>query len=254
MVGLAGVTSDRQRLVDVVQQKLARLELPAAVRRMELVSGTLRALSAASLDAFAGLAGAGGRDTAPQLVERLRARLGEERRLWLCLINEHRPEAAWRRVSELPLNRPEMPANRAVGAVFADTQMPRPVWLLAEPLPLDAARAAAGSGAHRERLVGRQGRGARLLHGAVPRARQLWVYQERQTQRWYPARRVRVTPPCTPSCMPEQFLVPARRLASRRSWSSRRRRSAIARWRSPTNARWPASCARTWPRASAGCR
>ncbi len=49
---------------------------------MELISGTLQPLSAGSLDVFAALGAAGGRDTAPQLVERLRARLGEAGGLW----------------------------------------------------------------------------------------------------------------------------------------------------------------------------
>jgi hypothetical protein len=62
---------------------------------------------AAALGRFArclrGLGAPAGRDTAPQLVERLRARLGEEAVYGVCLIPEHRPEAAWRRVHELRL-------------------------------------------------------------------------------------------------------------------------------------------------------
>ena len=45
--------------------------------------------------------------------------------------------------------------------------MPRPVWLLDGPLPLaNGVGPGGGAGAHRERLVGRQRRGARLLHRA----------------------------------------------------------------------------------------
>ena len=94
-LGLASITSERRRLSDVLCQKLMRLELKAPVRGMELISGSLRGLSASSLDALAGL-GSGSRDTAPQLVERLRARLGEEAVYGVASIPEHRPEAAWR--------------------------------------------------------------------------------------------------------------------------------------------------------------
>src|SRR4029077_8913481 len=105
-LGLASITGERRRLMDVLTQKLGRLELSAPVRGMELISGSLLPLSAASLDVFAGLAGSGtgtGRDSLPQLVERLRARLGEEAVYGVASIPEHRPEAAWRRVHELSL-------------------------------------------------------------------------------------------------------------------------------------------------------
>src|SRR5882757_4539615 len=129
-LGLASITSDQRRLTDVLRQKLAGLELKAPVRGMELISGSLRGLSASSLDAFAGLTRAGSRDSAPQLVERLRARLGEEAVYGVCLIAEHRPEAAWRRVHELRLSAGAKAEQRV------DPQLPRPVWLLSEPLPL----------------------------------------------------------------------------------------------------------------------
>ena len=80
----------------VYKMDLTTLKLSAPVRGMELISGSLQPLSAGSLDAFAGLAGGGGRDTAPQLVERLRARLGDEAVYGVRSIPEHRPEAAWR--------------------------------------------------------------------------------------------------------------------------------------------------------------
>ena len=85
-VGLAGITSEHRRLRDVLVQKLSRFELAAPILGMELLSGAPQPLSAGSLDAFAALGGAGGRDTAPQLVERLRARLGEEAVYGICSI------------------------------------------------------------------------------------------------------------------------------------------------------------------------
>jgi protein ImuB len=176
-LGLASITSEQRRLLDVAVQKLTRLELKAPVRAMELISGSLRALSAASLDAFAGLTGASSRDTAPQLVERLRARLGEEAVYGFCLIPEHRPEAAWRRVRELR-------AACASQQVVAEG-MPRPVWLLAEPLPWSKPEMLQGperieSGWWDGKGVARDYYVAQRHHGA-----KLWVFQERQSKRWY---------------------------------------------------------------------
>jgi protein ImuB len=191
-VGLASITSDRRRLADVLDEKLGRLELPAPVRGMELLSGSLQPLSGSSLDAFAGLRG-GGRDTAPELVERLRARLGESAVYGIECIPEHRPEAAWQRVHELQLT----PAART-GSVRdwrLQDDMPRPVWLLAEPLLLSAAQLgqlaqgalALEGGPERIESGWWDGKGvardyyvARQMHGA-----RWWIFQERQTKRWY---------------------------------------------------------------------
>jgi protein ImuB len=188
-LGLANVTSERRRLHDVLAQQLQRLELAAPVRSVELVSGFLEGLPAASLDIFTGCGG-GARDTAVQLVERLRARLGDEAVYGLASIAEHRPEAAWRRVREL---RPA--AATAPPGALPPEGMPRPVWLLDEPLRLTERELASwrqagpapeaeperiesgwwdGKGVARDYYVVRQGSGAKL-----------WIFQERQTGGWY---------------------------------------------------------------------
>jgi protein ImuB len=179
-LGLASITSERRRLTDVLCQKLARLELRAPVRAMELISGSLRGLSASSLDVFAGFTGAGSRDSAPQLVERLRARLGDEAVYGVCLIPEHRPEAAWRRVHELRLS-----AAARIEEEIIDQRPPRPVWLLNEPLPLPQPEILQGperiesgwwdgKGVARDYYIARHSDGVRL-----------WVFQERLSKRWY---------------------------------------------------------------------
>jgi protein ImuB len=197
-LGLASITGERRRLMDVLAQKLGRLELEAPVRGMELVSGSLQPLSAASLDVFAGLAGTGagtgaGCNSVPQLVERLRARLGEEAVYGVAAIPEHRPEAAWRRVHELSLAAASRMGEKMTGRDSGD-EMPRPVWLLDAPLALSQPDMAAGGlvlergperiesgwwdgrGVARDYYVARQCGGARQL---------LWVFQERQSKRWY---------------------------------------------------------------------
>jgi len=195
-LGLAGSTGERRRLKDVLDQQLQRLELPAPVRGMELRSGSLQPLSASSLDAFAGFRG-GGRDTAPQLVERLRARLGERAVYGVVTIAEHRPEAAWQRVHELQLTdaRTGDVPTAALRDAGSAADMPRPVWLLDEPVMLCAADPGLlheaglsleegperiesgwwdGKGVARDYYIARQ------MHGA-----RWWIFQERQTRGWY---------------------------------------------------------------------
>jgi protein ImuB len=215
-LGLASITGERRRLMDVLVQKLARLELEAPVRGMELVSGSLQPLSADSLDVFAGRGGTGGRDTAPQLVERLRARLGEGAVYGIASIPEHRPEAAWRRVHELSLASARRMEEKLTGRGAGD-DMPRPVWLLDAPLALSEPemhpscltleegpeRIESGwwdsRGVARDYYVARQcggrkpeptpegapeGRGPRM-GPRQPHGAKLWVFQERQSKRWY---------------------------------------------------------------------
>ena len=192
-LGLASITSERRRLSDVLCQKLVRLDLRAPVRGMELISGSLRGLSASSLDVFAGFTGAGSRDSAPQLVERLRARLGAEAVYGVCLIPEHRPEAAWRRVHELHLT-----AAAGVAEEIGDQNLPRPVWLLNEPLPLLQPEILQGperiesgwwdgKGVARDYYVARTpaGRPQGEDQGGPSLGARLWVFQERQSKRWY---------------------------------------------------------------------
>jgi len=192
-LGLASITSERRRLNDVLCQRLARLDLRAPVRGMELISGSLRGLSASSLDVFAGFTGAGGRDSAPQLVERLRARLGEAAVYGVCLFPEHRPEAAWRRVHELHLT-----AAARVAEEISDQKLPRPVWLLNEPLPLPKPEILQGperiesgwwdgKGVARDYYVARTPAGRPQGEGqdGPSLGARLWVFQERQSKRWY---------------------------------------------------------------------
>jgi len=191
-LGLASITSERRRLADVLTEKLNRLELAAPVRAMELRSGALQPLSADSLDAFAGLAGVRAAGMAPQLVERLRARLGDTAVYGVCPVPEHRPEAAWQRVHELRFTPDVRVSDKHAGDMRAG-DMPRPVWLLAEPVLLSADQQRThegmvleqgperiesgwwdGKGVARDYYIARQQKGARW-----------WVFQERRTQCWY---------------------------------------------------------------------
>jgi len=197
-LGLASITGEQRRLSDVLEGKLNRLELSAPVRGMELLSGSLRPLSAASVDAFAGGISAG--EAVPHLVERLRARLGETAVYGVISVPEHRPEAAWQRVQELSFSVTGVRGLRvpAVSTTGLQDDVPRPVWLLEVPLPLSSELQPAPHGGlileqGPERIesgwwdgkdVARDYYIARRVHGARQGAR-WWVFQERRTKSWY---------------------------------------------------------------------
>jgi len=180
-LGFASVTGESRRLRNVLAQRLQNLVLAAPVRALELVSGRLQPLSAASLDVFAGQGAAQGRDTAMQLVERLRARLGARAVYGVSPLPAHRPEAAWRRVHALQL------AAAAAAAPGAAQFQPRPVWILVAPLPVAPADVAGADGPERIESGWWDGRGIARDYYVVRGARgaRLWVFQERHSKQWY---------------------------------------------------------------------
>ena len=182
-LGLAGVTGESRRLRDVLAQRLQGLVLAAPVRALELVSGRLQPLSAASLEVFAGQGGGQGRDTATTLVERLRARLGARAVYGVSPLPEHRPEAAWQRVHALQL----AAGAAAQGAPDAARLLPRPVWILEAPLPVAPADVATADGPERIESGWWDGRGIARDYYVVRGARgaRLWVFQERHSRQWY---------------------------------------------------------------------
>ena len=115
------------RFTSLLAEHLARLALPAPVLRCELHSGVLRPLVTAS-DGLWRPGEHGGVVTreSPALVERLRARLGDDSVYGLDVVDEHRPEVAWC-VAE-PALRASTPRESAC--------VRRPLWLLRVPEPL----------------------------------------------------------------------------------------------------------------------
>jgi protein ImuB len=193
--GLASITSDRRRLMDVLVQKLSQVELAAPILQMKLLSGPLQPLSAASLEVFA-KSSVGSRDTATQLIERLRARLGEQAVYGICPVPEHRPEAAWQRVQALRLDSALRAGPSRTGRPLEiEEGAPRPIWLLDEPSQLGASevrqwregQAVLEEGPERIESGWWDGKGITRDYYIVRRTGGLrfWVFQERQSKRWY---------------------------------------------------------------------
>jgi protein ImuB len=117
----AGTTRDAARFERVLRERLERLALKAPVESLRLIADSVTDLPGSSAALFD--RGATGDDNFAALIERLRARLGDDRIHGLAALPDHRPEAATRQVPQ---------GRRAI----ANAPGPRPFWLLpvAEPL------------------------------------------------------------------------------------------------------------------------
>ena len=121
-----------QRMAELLRERLARLELPQAVRNVRLVSGPLIDLQADAIELFAHDRRESG-ENLPQLVERLRARLGNAAVHGIECVPEHRPEAAWRAVE--PALPKRLPVRSPARVITPDSRRRRPLWLLDVPEP-----------------------------------------------------------------------------------------------------------------------
>jgi protein ImuB len=145
---LAAPAREPAHLVSVLRERLSRVALPAPVIALRLESGGTAPFAARNL----GLLPGDEPPVAVPLLDRLRARLGEQAVLRVMAHAEHRPECAWEiRTSEAPGRAASSPAKsrrrksgtktqRDLFAGDADAAPERrPLWLLAEPEPIGAA-------------------------------------------------------------------------------------------------------------------
>ncbi len=146
---LAAPAREAPHLFAVLRERLARVTLPGPVEVIALESTLCAPLPGRNLGL---LPGDRDRATVP-LLDRLRARLGEDAVTHLAPRPEHRPERAWAgarlrstdddAAHPRSAGRPAVPKRRgAPPATPALPAGPRPVWLLAEPEPLGARLAA----------------------------------------------------------------------------------------------------------------
>lgn len=172
---LVAATRDADHLTNVLRERLERTALPSPATAIALDSDLLLPLASRNL---ALLPEAGqGEEAAAQLVERLRARLGENAVLGLKRFADHRPERAWRAC-------PPGSSGTVNGAVAG-----RPLWLLAEPRRLSEVASAPSYGGRLTLLAGPE----RIESGwwdsrdvmrdyfvaCNPSEALLWIYRER---------------------------------------------------------------------------
>jgi protein ImuB len=125
---LAAPARDPVHLMTVLRERLARVALPAPVESLVLASDATAPLAGRNLGL---LPGDDARATVP-LLDRLRARLGEDAITCIAALEDHRPERAWRGALPAPATQAS-PVPHCVLPAGA-----RPAWLLSEPQPLAA--------------------------------------------------------------------------------------------------------------------
>lgn len=155
-VRLASASRDADRLITLLREQLTRVRLPAPVHSLELRCADLRDQTEPTAALFPGPLNT--QQSLARLLERLQARLGREHVQRLRLAEDHRPEAAFRLevVEQLPAEpgksanqrtRRPNPLKQATTGTSADASvrqpgntprlgLPRPLWLLAEPINL----------------------------------------------------------------------------------------------------------------------
>jgi len=185
---LTSPAADVGRLTELLRERLHNLVLPEPARSCELRTGVpmVRAQESICVWRSGEYGGSPGAES-PELIERLRARLGHECVYGLKVLAAHRPEAAW------STSEPDAKANstRAPWSPFT-----RPLWLLAEPQQLEERngvprrRGSLDLYADVERIesgwwdggdVGRDYYRARDIHGVL-----LWIFRERaEPHHWF---------------------------------------------------------------------
>jgi protein ImuB len=135
LLKLAAPAADARRLSMLLGEKLLSLALPEPVRSCELRTGAIVPCAPASRSLWqAGERGGEAGAESPQLVEYLRARLGDEAVYGLQQVSGHRPEKLWRSAD------PGSPCSlpRSTGEGRGGGMSSRPLWLLPAPKLLDA--------------------------------------------------------------------------------------------------------------------
>src|SRR5579862_3062413 len=129
---LAAPLADAQHLAALLGERLEKLSLAEPVRGCELRTAALVPQRADSLQLWQpGEHGGGLSSEASGLIERLRARLGEEAIHGLTLLEGHRPEKAWGKTAP-----PAIAASSRTPPESDPGRQRRPLWLLPAPQPL----------------------------------------------------------------------------------------------------------------------
>src|SRR5690606_12935656 len=218
-------TGNGLRLLELLCDRLERIELPAPATALRLVAGPLERAVGDTRCLF-GADQAIDSDARARLVERLRGRLGESAVHGLALAADYRPERAWA-TTDVPgvLRRRGAGRRSPLGGGIEDTgtasdvgaQAPRPteahtadsmslgaggpwaerpLWLSPAPEPLRsvAGRPALGGGMLRliegpERIESGWWDGGDVARdyfvAAGPSGERLWVFRDRADGRWY---------------------------------------------------------------------
>ncbi len=189
-LGLFTASRDRDRFRQLTKARFERVALDAPVIAVVLQTGDALPAASTTAELFRTEGREAAQDAAPELVEKLRARLGSDAVCGFCLVPEHRPEAAFSMGSEH--------APTRVRAGSEQTAMPprqRPLWLLPEPIHLDSVSGRPvcegeldfESGPERIESGWWDGAGVARDYYVVRRddSVRLWIYRERRSKSWF---------------------------------------------------------------------
>jgi len=191
-------THDRDRLLHLIEDRLERSVLPVPAVALRMTSGVFRPLERKDADLF---------ETKPleeraeALLERLQERFGRAAVHGLRAVPEHRPEKAWARSLETQASRAGMPAagqrrdagrdarGRATQGEEWPMQEARPLWLLQQPVAIEASKGSLTLVSGPERIesgwwdeldVARDYYTAKNGDG-----QRLWIFRDRRTRSWF---------------------------------------------------------------------
>jgi protein ImuB len=177
-LGLARIAGGAAHLGALLDERLGICRLAAPVTALRLRSGVLLPLVLRDAGLFDRSRNADAEATA-RLLDLLRARLGHEAVFGVLPVSEHRPERAFR--SAEPGAGPPLP-------VPWTGLRPRPLWMLAEPQPLERWEGTLVTGPERIETGWWDGHDVRRdYYVALSRAGvRLWIFRERPPgQRWF---------------------------------------------------------------------
>lgn len=189
-IGLLHIERDPDALFELMQERLDRFALPAATIELMVRADQLETFAPAQPDLLSDRSDS--RDTPERLLERLRARLGDEAVRGIVPHDEHRPELA-SRACALPWQAREAQAlyQRQDSKALHDLMrvMPaRPNWLLGTPRPIDDRQLQMLSGPERIESGWWDGADCRRDYYIAqdPQGRRVWVFHTLDAQRaWY---------------------------------------------------------------------
>jgi protein ImuB len=174
-IGLSAPGREAAQFLTLARERMHSLQLSAGVIALGIEAVEFTDPAIVQTDLF-------GQDVQPlqqlqRLLDRLRARLGNDSVKALELVADHRPECGWRL---------RTPANSPAAATANPAASPRPCWLLPEPLPIEIpALLLRGP----ERLEGGWWEGADISRdyylARASEGSQLWVFRDRRSGQWY---------------------------------------------------------------------
>jgi protein ImuB len=178
---------DAEHLLRVLRERLSRVELPQAVIALRLVAVETSVLEAQNLSLIAGERNA--KKDRAELIERLRARLGERAVTGIEAAPDHRPERAMRDCE------PGNKTARAAATPACAVNRNRPLWLLPRPQRLHSRASRPWFDGEVSLIAGPE----RIASGwwddedstrdyFVARAADgetLWIYRHPDADRWY---------------------------------------------------------------------